>query len=31
VHAKMICMLFSTSYDRIQEQTGIFENHAHET
>jgi hypothetical protein len=31
VHAKMICMLFSTSYDRIQEQTGIFKNHAHET
>jgi hypothetical protein len=29
VHLKMIFMLFSTSYDRFQEHTGIFENHAH--
>ena len=29
MHAKMISMLFSTSYGRFQEQTGIFEHHAH--
>jgi hypothetical protein len=29
VHAKMISMLFSTSYDRFQERTGNFEHHAH--
>jgi hypothetical protein len=28
VHAKMIHMLFSTSYDRFQERTGNFEQHA---
>jgi hypothetical protein len=27
--AKMIFMLFSTSYDQFQEQTGIFEHHAY--
>jgi hypothetical protein len=31
VNLKMIVMLFSTSYDRFQEQTGIFEHHAHKT
>jgi hypothetical protein len=29
VHAKMISMLFSTSYDRFQERTENFERHAH--
>jgi hypothetical protein len=29
VHAKMISMLLSTSYDRFQEQTGNFEQNAH--
>jgi hypothetical protein len=29
VHAKMIFMLFSTSYDRFQERTGNFEHQAH--
>jgi hypothetical protein len=29
VYAKMIFMLFITSYDRFQDQTGIFEHHAH--
>jgi hypothetical protein len=29
VHAKMISMLFSISYDRFQERTGNFEHHAH--
>jgi hypothetical protein len=29
VHAKMISMLLSTSYDRFQEQTRNFEQHAH--
>jgi hypothetical protein len=29
VHAKMIFMLFSTSYDRFQEVTGNFEHQAH--
>jgi hypothetical protein len=29
VHAKMIFMLFSTSYDRFQERTENFEHHAH--
>jgi hypothetical protein len=31
VNAKMIFMLFSTSYGLFHEQTGIFEQHAHET
>jgi hypothetical protein len=31
VNAKMIFMLFSTSYSLFQEQTGFFEHHAHET
>jgi hypothetical protein len=31
VNAKMIFMLFSTSYNLFQEQAGIFEHHAHET
>jgi hypothetical protein len=31
VHAKMIFMLLSTSYDRFQERTGNFEHHAHST
>jgi hypothetical protein len=31
VNAKMIFMLFSTSYSLFYEQTGIFEHHAHET
>jgi hypothetical protein len=29
VHAKMIFMLLSISYDRFQERTGNFEQHAH--
>jgi hypothetical protein len=29
VHKKLICMLFSTSYNRFQEHTRIFEHHAH--
>jgi hypothetical protein len=29
VHAKMIPILFSTSYDRFQERTGNFEQHVH--
>jgi hypothetical protein len=29
VHAKMIFMLFTTSYNRFQDQTRIFEHHAH--
>jgi hypothetical protein len=29
MHAKMIFMLFSTSYDRFQEGTGNFEHQAH--
>jgi hypothetical protein len=28
VHAKLICMLLSTSYDRFQERTGNFKHHA---
>jgi hypothetical protein len=31
VHAKMVSMLFSTSYDRFYERTGNFEHHAHST
>jgi hypothetical protein len=31
VNAKMIFMLFSTSYNLFQEQTGLFEHHARET
>jgi hypothetical protein len=31
VHAKMIQMIFSTSYYRFQEQTGNFRHHAHST
>jgi hypothetical protein len=31
MHAKMISMLLSTSYDRFQERTGNFEHHAHST
>jgi hypothetical protein len=29
VHAKMIFMLLSISYDRLQKRTGNFEQHAH--
>jgi hypothetical protein len=29
VHAKMIFMLLSISYDRFQKRTGNFEQHAH--
>jgi hypothetical protein len=29
VHAKIIFMLFGTSYDRFQERTGNFEHQAH--
>jgi hypothetical protein len=31
VNAKMISMLFSISYGRFREHTGIFEHHAHVT
>jgi hypothetical protein len=31
VHAKMIYMLLSISYDRFQERTRNFEDHAHST
>jgi hypothetical protein len=31
VNAKMIFMLFSTSYDIFQEHARMFEHHAHET
>jgi hypothetical protein len=31
VNAKMIWMLFNTSYGPYQEHIGIFEHHAHET
>jgi hypothetical protein len=31
MNAKMIFMLFSTSYGLFQDQTEIFEHHAHET
>jgi hypothetical protein len=29
VNAKLVSMLFNTSYDRFKEQTRIFEHHAH--
>jgi hypothetical protein len=31
MNAKMIFMLFSTSYGLFQEQTGIFDHHAYES
>jgi hypothetical protein len=31
VNAKMIFIVFSTSYGLFQEQTEIFEHHAHKT